>query len=210
MRHRGLAMTPVPAHHGSMKKRWVVPLLGLAGGITGIYRLVVSGALTVDTGIGRRTRSLGPIDRGIAAPPEVVFDVIATPYLGKTPKAMEEKLHVLERGSDMVLAEHFTDVGNGRRATTVETVRFERPNRITFRLLRGPVPYVVETFELQPKEHGTAFSYTGEIGADFWGLGRGWIEEVAAKWEQAVEHSLQGITEEAERLGKKSNARSTT
>ena len=193
-----------------MKKRWVVPLLGLAGGITGIYRLVVSGALTLDTGTGRRIRRLGPICRDIAAPPEVVFSVIATPYLGKTPKAMEEKLHVLERGSDMVLAEHFTDVGNGRRATTLETVRFERPNRISFRLLRGPVPYVVETFELQPKEPGTAFTYTGEIEADFRGLGQWWIEKVAAKWEQAVEHSLQGITEEAERLGKKSNARSRT
>jgi hypothetical protein len=188
--------------------RSVIPLLGLAGGLSGIYRLVVCGALTLDTGIGRRTRPLGPIGRDIAAPPEVVFDVIATPYLGKTPKAMEEKLHVLERGSDMVLAEHFTDVGSGRRATTVETVRFERSNRISFRLLRGPVPYVIETFELQPNEPGTAFSYTGEIGADFWGLGQWWVEKVAAKWEQAVEHSLQGITEEAERLGKKSSTRS--
>jgi hypothetical protein len=193
-----------------MKKRSVIPLLVLASGISGFYRLVVSGALTLDTGMGRRTRPLGPIARDIAAPPEVVFDVIATPYLGKTPKAMEEKLHVLERGSDMVLAEHFTDVGDGRRAITVETVRFERPNRISFRLLRGPVPYVVETFELQPQEPGTAFSYTGEIGGDFWGLGQWWIEKVAAKWEQAVEHSLQGITEEAERLAKKSNNRSRT
>jgi hypothetical protein len=28
-------------------------------------------------------------------------------------------------------------------------VRFERPERITFRLVRGPVPHVVETYELR-------------------------------------------------------------
>jgi hypothetical protein len=38
----------------------------------------------------------------------------------------------------MVLAAHFTPVKCGV-TTTLETVRFERPNRIDFRLVRGPV-----------------------------------------------------------------------
>lgn len=109
---------------------------------------MVRGALTLDLGVGRRIRPLGPISRAIAAPPDIVFDVIAGPYLGRTPRALRDELEVLERGSDMVLAAHFTTVGR-LTTTTVETVRFERPDRVTFRLVRGPVPYVEITTELQ-------------------------------------------------------------
>jgi uncharacterized protein YndB with AHSA1/START domain len=136
----------------------------------------------------------------IAAPPEAVFDVIAAPYLGKTPRAMAEKLRVIERSVDMVLAEHFTDVGKGRKAVTVETVRFERPSRVSFRLVRGPVPEVMETFDLRPSDGGTIFVYTGVLGTDFWGPGMRWGSVVAAKWEKAVRDSVDGIKVEAERL----------
>jgi hypothetical protein len=44
----------------------------------------------------------------IAAPPLVVFDVIAAPYLGRTPRTMAGKLKVIERGAEMALAEHYT------------------------------------------------------------------------------------------------------
>ena len=183
---------------GPMKPRLSLPLLSLGAAAT--YRLLVSGALTLDTGVGRHTRPLGPIHKDIAAPPEVVFDVIASPYLGKDTTATAETLRVLERGSDMVLAEHVTDIGNGKSATTVETVRFKRPQLIHFRLLRGPVPYVVETFALAPSALGTSFLYTGEMGADFWALGQWWADRVAARWEQAVERSMASVIEEAERL----------
>jgi hypothetical protein len=43
------------------------------------YRLVTSGALTLDLGVGRRLQPLGSLVRTIAAPHEVVFDVIAAP-----------------------------------------------------------------------------------------------------------------------------------
>jgi hypothetical protein len=49
----------------------------------------------------------------IRAPPQVVFDVIASPYLGRTPRALAEKLQVWERGTDIVLAAHFTRVRCG-------------------------------------------------------------------------------------------------
>jgi hypothetical protein len=52
------------------------------------------------------------------------------------------------RGSDMVLAAHRTALRGRLVATTVETVRFTRPERIDFRLTRGPVPYVLSRFAL--------------------------------------------------------------
>ena len=99
--------------------------------------------------------------------------MIAAPYLGRTPRAMQDKLDVWERGSDMALAAHMTTTGR-LTTTTVETVRFERPRRISFRLLRGPVPHVVETYELSPVSAGTTFIYSGELGTDLWGLGSWW------------------------------------
>jgi hypothetical protein len=186
--------------NGSMKTRYLIPMSTFLGGIALVgYRLVVRGALILDLDLGRKRRPLGPIEAQIAASPETVFDVIAEPYLGKTSKAMESKLHVLERGSDMVLAEHFTDVGHGHRATTLETVLFERPNSVHFRLVRGPVPEVIETFELASAGDGTLFTYTGVLGTDFWGLGQRWGKVVANKWEQAVRESLDGIKAESER-----------
>lgn len=170
----------------------------LAGAGTG-YLLVVRGAVTLDLGIGRRVRPLDPVRLSIAAPREAVFDVIAAPYLGKTPRAMRAKLDVLERGSDMVVAAHFTRLAARLTATTVETVRFERPERVAFRLLRGPVPHLVETFELRETDDGTELEYTGEIGADLWHLGAWWAGVVAAPWERTVEESLVGIQAEAER-----------
>ena len=130
-----------------------------AGGLAGAgYYLVVSGKLTVDTGWGRRVRPLGPFGVQIAAPASTVFDVIAAPYLGRTPRAMAGKLQVLQRGTDMVLAEHYTPVHHGRlTAATLETVTFDRPHTIGFRLVRGPVPYITEEFTLAG-EGGTVSS----------------------------------------------------
>ena len=165
--------------------------------------LVARAGLTLDIGIGRRLRPLGPIALELAAPPEVVFDVIAAPYLGRTPRALRGKLEVLERGSDLVLAAHHTRVAPGLAVTTIETVRFERPHRISFRLVRGPVPHVLEHYELRPSEIGTAFEYRGEIGTDLWALGALWARVVAPSWEQTVATSLDGVRAEAERRARR-------
>src|SRR5260370_33488917 len=85
-----------------------------AGGMVGLgYYLSVTGRLTADTGWGRRVRPLGPFSVQIDAPATTVFDVVAAPYLGRTPRAMAGKLRVLERGPDMGLAEHYTPVLGG-------------------------------------------------------------------------------------------------
>jgi hypothetical protein len=169
------------------------------GGAAVGYVLVVRGALTLDLGLGRRLRPLGPLRVDIVAPRETVFDVIAAPYLGRTPRAMGAELDVLERGSDMVLATHFTPVSAGLTAATMETVRFERPERIAFRLVRGPVPHVLEAFELRETEGGTELEYRGELGTDLWRVGSWWGELVARPWERTVAESLSGIRAEAER-----------
>jgi hypothetical protein len=92
-----------------MASRGTAAMTAAAGCLAGTgYYLLVTGKLNIDTGWGRRVRPLGPFGVQIAAPAETVFDVIAGPYLGRTPRAMSGKLRVLERGTDMVLAEHYT------------------------------------------------------------------------------------------------------
>lgn len=183
---------------GRWARRALGAVLGIGGAGTG-YVLVVRGALTLDLGLGRRVRPLGPIRIEVAAPRETVFDVIAAPYLHKTPRAMRAKLDVLERGADMAVAAHFTPLGAGLTVTTVEAIRFERPERVTFRVLRGPVPHVVETFELRESDEGAVVEYRGELGTDLWRLGSWWGGAVAAPWERTVRESLAGIRVEAER-----------
>jgi hypothetical protein len=178
----------------------VAGFAAIGSGLIGAYVLSVRGSLTLDIGVGRRVRPLGPLHLQVSADPETVFDVIAAPYLGKTPRAMEGKLKVLERGSDMVLAAHYTPVAGGLTATTVETVQFQRPNIISFNLVRGPVPEVRETFQLDPADGGTLFTYSGEIGADLWGLGWWWTGIVAGPWQRTVEKSMGTIKDEAERI----------
>jgi uncharacterized protein YndB with AHSA1/START domain len=177
-------------------------VLGTLGGtslLAGAGLLVTRARLTLDLGVGRRLRPLGPITLQIAAPPELVFDVIAGPYLGRTPRALRGKLDVIERGADLVLAAHFTPVAHRLTVTTVETVRFERPHRISFRLVKGPVPHVLEHYELHPHDGGTAFEYRGELGTDLWTLGAWWAGRVAPSWERTVAATLDGVRAEAER-----------
>lgn len=178
-----------------MRLRAVAGIAGL-GGL--LWALVVRGSLSLDLGVGRRYRPLGPLRVPIAAPREVVFDVVSSPYLGRTPRALRAKLEVLERGADLVLAAHYTRA-YGLTATTVETVRFEPPERVHFRLVRGPVPHVVEQFVLHETSDGTELEYAGELGTDLWAIGSWWGAAVARKWVETVESSLSEVKAEAER-----------
>ena len=162
------------------------------------YDLVVEGRLTIDVGWGRRLQPLGPVTWRIGAPPTLVFELIESPYR-RTPRALQEKLRVWERGSDMVLAAHVTAVRN-RRVTTVETVRFEPPDRIHFRLVRGPVPHLSEAFELAEGPGGvTELTWRGELGTDFGWIGERWGSIVARSWARAVDASVAAVKVEAER-----------
>jgi polyketide cyclase/dehydrase/lipid transport protein len=161
------------------------------------YDLLVEGALTLDTGMGRRLQPLGPVTWEIAAPRDRVFELLESPYR-RRPRALEHKLQVWERGSDMVLAAHVTEVGR-RRVITVETVRFERPERIHFRLVRGPVPHLSEEFELAETGAGTELTWRGELGTDFGPIGERWGGLVARSWARAVARSIASVQAAAER-----------
>jgi hypothetical protein len=181
-----------------MRARTLAGLAGMAGVALALWALLVRGSLTVDLGVGRCYRPLGPLRVRIDAPREIVYDVVSGPYLGRTPRALRAKLEVLERGEDFVLAAHYTSV-YGLTATTLETVRFEPPERVHFRLVRGPVPHVVEQFELQEVDGVTELAYSGELGTDLWAAGALWGAAVARTWVATVESSLASVKAEAER-----------
>jgi hypothetical protein len=145
---------------------WKPGIVGVLVAVAGrwAYRRLVAGDLAMDLSIRRTIRPLGPQDERIAAPRHLVFEVIAAPYLASPPSSVAEKIQVLARSEDMVLAAHRTALGRGMVATTVETVRFERPVADHFRLVRGPVPHVVERFELT--EDGTARSSTTRASSE--------------------------------------------
>jgi hypothetical protein len=170
---------------------------------TGAYVGLVTGRLTIDLGIGRRTRPLGPFDLDIAAPRETVYAAAAAPYSGRQPRAMREKVEILERAGQMVLAAHRTAVGSGLTAVTVETVTLDPPNRMGFRLLRGPVPHVIESFTFDETADGTRFSYSGELGTDLWWPGQAWGDLVARSWVHAVRDSMAAIKAESERRARR-------
>lgn len=175
--------------------------LGLAGAgaAAGLYLGAVSGALTVDLGVGRRTRPLGPIALTIDAPRERVFAAAAAPYAERQTRAMREKVQTLERAGAMLLAAHRTPLGGRLTAVTVETVVLNPPEEIRFRLLRGPVPQVEETFAFEEANGTTTLTYTGVLGTDLWGLGQWWGNLVARTWEDTVRASLDQIKAVAER-----------
>jgi hypothetical protein len=175
----------------------------LAGGIGTLVGLMARGRLTLDTGWGRTITPLRNRTVRVAAPREQVFDYLAAPYLGRTPAALREHLQVWERGDDLVIASHRSQLA-GYVAESVEAVRFERPSRISFRHLRGPVPHAVESFELFDETDGTRLEYQGEVGLDWWFVGswaaRWWV---VPTWDRVVASSLdaskQGVEELAAR-----------
>ena len=89
-----------------MKPARVIAAAAGTGLLGAAYAGLITGAVPADLGIGRRVRLW---DR--SGPREVVFGVMAAPYLSRQSRAMAEKIQVLDRGSDMVLAAHRTRSG---------------------------------------------------------------------------------------------------
>ena len=175
-----------------------VALTVLAMAVVG-YVGLVTGAVTIDTGWGRRTRPLGPLTVDINAAREDVYGLLVQPYLGPATKALAEKVQVLERSDGMVLAAHRTPVSGRLVAVTVETVTFTPVERIGFRLLRGPVPHVIEEFTLTDAPTGCRLHYQGELGTDFGIIGAPWGRVVARVWHHTVSRTMTAVKTEAER-----------
>ncbi|MBD8057162.1 SRPBCC family protein [Rhodococcus ruber] len=174
----------------------------LTAAAAAVYVGSVTGAMPIDLRVGRRLRPLGPQVVNVAAPREVVYAVLTEPYLGRQTRAVAEKVRILDRGTDMVLADHLTPLPGGLRARTTETVRFTAPDHIDFRLVRGPVPYVVERFQLTETPDGTRLEYHGELGTDLGPLGGRWAAIVAPRWENVVAGTFAAVKTEAERRAK--------
>jgi hypothetical protein len=167
-------------------------------GIGSLLFFMTRGWLTLDLGWGRTLRPVGPIVSRIRASPELVFEQISAPYLGRTPSALQGRIEVLDRSDRLVVAAHRTKL-RWFESITVESVAFEPPIRIGFRHLRGPVPHAVEAFVLHEEAGSTRLEYRGELGVDFWWLGRlaGRLWVVPA-WEKAVRSSIEHIKGQAE------------
>lgn len=181
---------------------WIT--VGVLGGlliafIAGSFLLLAMGRLHLDLGWGRSIHELGPITIRIGAPRELVFEIIAAPYLGRAPK--DSGIEVLARGGDLAVAAHHTKV-HFYTARTVEVLEFDAPSRVGFRHLIGPVPHAVEQFALEEADGITELGYGGEIGIDFFVLGRiagrRWVRP---QWERTVLEHLEDVKERAEQLG---------
>jgi len=85
-----------------------------------------------------------------------------------------------------------------QKATALETVRCQRPDRIGFRFVRGPVPHLVESFLVTSNDGQTGLRWEGEFGTDRWAVGEWWGERVARSWTGVVHGSLREVGGEAE------------
>jgi hypothetical protein len=188
-------MTPVLAATGLWIAIGVLGVLLIAWA-AGAFLLLAMGRLTLDLGWGRSVHPLGPITFQIEAPRDLVFEVIAAPYTGRAPSG--SGIDILARSDELVVAAHHTRV-HFYTARTVEIVELEPPRRVGFRHLAGPVPYAVERFELDGSGGRTELHYTGEVGIDFFVLGRlaarYWVRP---QWERAVREHLEDVKGSAE------------
>jgi hypothetical protein len=162
----------------------------------GSFLLLAMGRLHLDLGWGRSRHALGPIELAIAARRELVFEVISAPYVGRASGGGE--IEVLARGEGLAVAAHHTKV-HFYTARTVEVVELDPPARIGFRHVTGPVPHAVEQFELEENGGHTNLHYAGELGIDFFALGRlaarYWV---LPQWERAVGEHLEDVKQRAE------------
>ena len=168
-------------------------LVGLGAGL---FLLLAMGRMHLDLGWGRSHHPLGPIDISIEAPRELVFEIISAPYVGRA--SGNAAIDVLARSEALAVAAHRTKV-HFYTARTVEIIELDPPARVGFRHLLGPVPHAVEEFVLRDVQGATALRYDGEIGIDFFILGRlagrNWVRP---QWERAVREHLDDVKRRAE------------
>jgi hypothetical protein len=178
----------------------------LIASAAGGFLLLAMGRLHLDLGWGRSIHELGPLTIRIAAPRELVFEIISAPYLGRAPGA--SGIEIVARSDALVVAAHHTKV-HFYTARTVEMVDFEPPGRVGFTHLTGPVPHAVEEFRLEEIDGGTELRYGGQVGIDFFALGRiagrYWVRP---QWERAVRGHLDDLRNRAELRSSRARARS--
>lgn len=185
----------------------VVAALTVALGalIAGAVLALAMGRLSLDLDWGRSLHELGPLRVSIAAPRELVYEVLSAPYLGR---ASSDSIEVLAGSEELVVATHLTKV-HFYEARTVEVIELEAPSRMGFKHLTGPVPHAVEEFRLEQQDgDATDLHYTGELGIDFFVLGRiAGRRWVVPQWNRAVGEHLEEVKARAEQRAQRRRAR---
>jgi hypothetical protein len=97
------------------------------------------------------------LELAINAAPALVFQLVAA--VGQGPDAAHAR--VLERPSAERAIVEFTTKVLGREVRTLEEVGFHAPDRITYRLIKGPLPAVDEEFAVQARGEGSLLRYHG-------------------------------------------------
>jgi hypothetical protein len=176
-------------------------LLTLVGGA---FLALAMGRMHLDLGWGRSRHGLGPLQLRIAAPRELVYEILSAPYIGR---ARNKSIEILARDDSLVVAAHLTKV-HFYEARTVEAVDLEPPSRMGFRHLTGPVPYAVEEFRLERDGEATELHYDGELGIDYFLLGRIAARRwVLPQWNRTVAGHLEEVKLQAERRAERARAR---
>jgi hypothetical protein len=161
-----------------------------------LFLLLAMGRVSLDLNWGRGLHPLGPLNVRIDAPRETVFELITAPYTGRASGGSE--IELLAQGELLAVASHYTKV-HFYTARTVEVIELEPPRRVGFRHLSGPVPHAVEQFVLYDRDGATELAYDGEIGLDFFWLGRVAARRwVRPQWESTVTAHLEDIRHRAE------------
>jgi hypothetical protein len=172
--------------------------------VTGGFLALAMGRLHLDLGWGRSLHRLGPMRVRIEAPRELVYEILSAPYVGR---ARRESIEVLARGESLVVASHLTHV-HFYESRTVEAIDLAPPARMGFRHLTGPVPYAVEEFRLERDGEETELHYDGELGIDFFLLGRIAARRwVIPQWHRAVGEHLDTVQAQAEQRARRVRAR---
>jgi hypothetical protein len=165
--------------------------------VAGSFLAMATGRLHLDLGWGRSLHQLGPLAMRIEAPRELVYEILSAPYLGR---ARNDSIDVLARGESLVVDFY--------KSRTVEAIELEPPARMSFRHLTGPVPYVVEEFGLERDGEETQLHYDGELGIDFFLLGRiAGRRWVVPQWRRAVGDHLEAVKALAEQRAQRARSR---
>jgi hypothetical protein len=171
----------------------------------GAFLALAMGRLHLDLGWGRSRHPLGPLRYEIAAPRELVYEILSAPYLGR---ARSDTIDVLAAGESLVVAAHLTKV-HFYEARTVEAIELEPPSRMGFRHLTGPVPEATEEFRLDADGEATVLHYDGNLGIDFFFLGRiAGRHWVVPQWNRAVAEHLDEVKRIAEQRAERAHRRS--
>ncbi|MEE9247328.1 MAG: hypothetical protein V3U79_01350 [Dehalococcoidia bacterium] len=143
--------------------------------------------------------TLTPQTLVIKAHRELVFQMMSTIGKGKLPGSAAMSSKLISRNGNTIIAEFYTREGH-KTYTTLEEIVLYKPERITYRWLKGPIKYVSEDFRfLETEDGGSVLAYRGEFDMKIpifgWLIGRFYIK---SKFERVVLEHMEEIKSAAE------------